>query len=34
MAERHLIVGISGASGAPLAVTLLQALKKRTFGPM
>ena len=28
MAERHLIVGISGASGAPLAVTLLQALKK------
>ena len=28
MAERRLIVGISGASGAPLAVALLQALKK------
>lgn len=27
MAEKRLIVGISGASGAPLAVTLLKALK-------
>lgn len=28
MAEKRLIVGISGASGAPLAVALLKALKK------
>lgn len=28
MAEKRLIVGVSGASGAPLAVSLLKALKE------